>query len=304
MNELFEIDATKRKTKNYSNLLTVDINSKGVLDVDTVKGCSAGMAARPGTGCYGGCYAANIAKFRGINFAQSVTRLVKSKAQAREIERKVSAAPHGFFRIGTMGDPCHAWEETVSVVEWLSEFARPVIITKHWRIASDEQLKRLANCNTVLNTSVSALDTAAELKLRRREFFRFKLLGGHSVARVVSCDFNAGTEEGARMKKIQDELFALTPTLDNPLRVPRSHPLVTAGIINLSVVKDLETERTISLVNKATYIGHCNACPDVCGAALVGPKATVGSHHGAVKSAEPLAEYIPTHPRQLRLNTK
>lgn len=290
-----------KPARPYRNLLTVDINDKGVVDVDTVKGCTAGMAARPGTGCYGGCYAAKIAKFRGLDFSKAVTRTVQSKAQARQIEREVAAAPHGFFRIGVMGDPCHAWEETVETVEWLADFARPVIITKHWRLASDSQLERLAKCGTVLNTSISALDTPSELKLRRREFFRFKLMGGDSIARIVSCDFNPENEDGARMATIQDDLFTLRPTLDNPLRVPRTHPLVLAGTIRLSVVKDLETERTISLVNRSTYLGHCSACPDVCGVALVGSKATVGSHNGAAKSAEPLAEYIPINPRQMRL---
>ncbi len=246
-------------------MLTVDINEKGVLDVDTVKGCTAGMSARPGTGCYGGCYAANIAKFRGYDFAKSVTRTVHTKAQARAIERAVAAAPQGFFRIGVMGDPCHAWEETVRTVEWLCEFARPVIITKHWRIASDSQLARLIYCGAVVNTSLSALDTEAELKHRRREFFRFKLMGGSAVARIVSCDFDADTTEGARMIATQKELFTLRPTLDNPLRVPRTHPLVVAGIIRVTRMKDLSTERTISLANKETYVGHCAGCPDVCG---------------------------------------
>ncbi len=264
MTELFEIESERRGPRSYRNVLTVDINQKGVLDVDTVKGCTAGMSARPGTGCYGGCYAAKIAKFRGLDFSKAVTRTVQSKAQARSIERQVAAAPQGFFRIGTMGDPCHAWEETVSVVEWLCEFARPVIITKHWRVASDGQLKRLAACGTALNTSISALDTEPELKHRRGQFFRFKLLGGNSVARIVSCDFT-DSAEGARMNAIQDELFLLRPTLDNPLRVARTHILVTSGTIRLTVMKDLESERTISLANESAYVGHCGGCPDVCG---------------------------------------
>lgn len=249
----------------YSNVLTVDINGKGVVDVDTVKGCTAGMSARPGTGCYGGCYAAKIAAFRGLDFAKAVTRTVHSRPQARAIEKAVRNAPQGFFRIGVMGDPCHAWEETVQVVEWLSEFARPVVITKHWRIATDAQLARLAACGTALNVSISALDTAAELKHRKAQFFRFKLLGGLSVARIVSCDFEEATPEGARMKAVQDELFTLRPTLDNPLRAPRNHPLVKAGVIRLTMTRDLDSERTISLANTETYVGHCSGCPDVCG---------------------------------------
>lgn len=253
--------------RNYDSVLTADVNNKGVLDVDTVKGCTAGMNARPGVGCYDGCYAAKIAKFRGIDFSVAVTRKVQSAAHAAQIERAVAAAPLGFFRVGTMGDPCHAWEETVRTIEWLSEFARPVIITKHWMRATDEQLTRLIACRTVLNTSVSALDTPAELTHRKREFFRFKLLGGDSIARVVSCDFDRSHPEGERMATIQDDLFRLHPTLDNPLRAPRAHPLVQRGIIRLTVESDLAALRTISLANRDTYLGHCNGCPDVCGIA-------------------------------------
>ncbi len=177
-------------TRRYKNLMTADVNEKGVLDVDTVKGCTAGMNARPGTGCYGGCYAANIAKFRGIDFSQSVVREIGNAANARKIEKKVKAAPEGFFRIGTMGDPCHAWEHTVKVVEWLAPFAVPVIITKHWHLATDDQLSRLVVCGTVLNTSVSALDTPAELRHRERQIARYTTLGGVSVARIVSIPAN------------------------------------------------------------------------------------------------------------------
>lgn len=158
---------TDTAPRDYSDVLTADVNAKGVLDIDTVKGCTAGMNARPGTGCYGGCYANNIARFRGLNFSKSITRKVQTSAHARQIEQAVKGAPEGFFRIGTMGDPCHAWEHTVNIIEWLAPFAVPVIVTKHWHVATDAQLKRLVACGTVLNTSVSALDTPAELRHRR-----------------------------------------------------------------------------------------------------------------------------------------
>jgi len=257
--------------RRYSERLTADVNEKGVLDVDTVKGCTAGMNARPGTGCYGGCYAANIAKFRGIDFAQSVTRKIKSSADARNIERAVSAAPEGFFRVGTMGDPCHAWSHTVDVVEWLAPRAVPVIVTKHWMVATNAQLARLVKCGAVLNTSVSALDTPAELRHRERQMARYVAAGGVSVPRVVSCDFDTSKDEGARMAKVQRRLLDMPDALDNPLRVPRNHDLVKRGIIKVSRVKDLASVRTISLSNPDTYVGHCEACPDKCGLASLGP---------------------------------
>ena len=142
-------------------MLTVDVNGKGVLDIDTVKGCTAGIAAHGPKGCYQACYAASIAKFRGIDFSRATVRKVLNSAHARMIERAIKTAPLGFFRIGTMGDPCHAWRETVEVVEWLAPYATPIIITKHWKRASDDHLRRLVACGAIINTSVSALDSAA-----------------------------------------------------------------------------------------------------------------------------------------------
>lgn len=268
------VDAVTKhgQLRRYANVLTVDINQKGVLDVDTVKGCTAGMNARPGTGCYGGCYAAKIAKFRGIDFASSVTRKVSGVADARAIERAVAAAPEGFFRVGTMGDPCHAWEHTVATIEWLAPFAVPVIVTKHWVTATTEQLARLVECGAVLNTSVSALDTAAELRHREKQIARYAALGGVSVARIVSCDFDISTPDGAEMALVQARLFTLQPHLDNPLRVPRSHDLVRRGVIRVQALHDLgEAPVTISRVNPETYVGHCSACPDKCGLSVCGP---------------------------------
>ena len=249
----------------YGDLLTADVNRKGVLDVDVVKGCTAGMAADKPHGCYGACYAASIAKFRGIDFGESVVRRVSGHRHAEQIERAVRAAPLGFFRIGTMGDPCHAWDATCEIVEWLSPFATPVIVTKHWMRAADAQLARLIACGAVLNTSLSALDTPAQLTYRERQFMRYAELGGESVARVVSCDFNTLDLLGARLSAIQRRLLALSPLIDNPLRVARTHPLVQAGVIRLKVVRDLTAERTVSIAEDSTYVGHCDGCPDQCG---------------------------------------
>lgn len=248
--------------------MTADVNEKGVLDVDTVKGCTAGMRARPDGGCYNSCYAAKIAKFRGIDFGFSVKRVAYSPLHRKEIERAVINSPLGFFRIGTMGDPCHAWEHTIETVEWLSHFAVPVIITKHWKRATDSQLFRLIKCDAIINVSLSALDTNSELRHRKRELFRYVELGGVSIARVISCDFIRSHPEGERMGMIQDELFRLPFMLDNPLRVSASHWLVRDGIIRLTKIKDLNAVRTISLANPNTYLGHCNSCSELCGVGM------------------------------------
>ena len=258
------------RLRQYSDVLTIDVNQKGVLDVDVVKGCTAGISAHGTKGCYQACYASSIARFRGIDFSRAVVRKVKTYAQARRIERAVRAAPSGFFRIGTMGDPCHAWEETVGTVEWLAPHAIPIIITKHWRVASDAQLNRLVTCGAIVNSSVSALDTAAQLTHRLAQIHRYAALGGESVARVVSCDFNLDDAVGAQMHLTQRRLFALRPMIDNPLRANSTHPLVEAGVIRLRKIKDLASERPVSIAeNSQTYLGHCSGCTDLCGAGLL-----------------------------------
>lgn len=264
---MFQVGA--RPLRTFGDELSATINEKGMLDVDVVKGCTAGMRARPGTGCYGACYAAALYKFRGFDFATSVVRTARTPEHRRAIEDAVAKAPRGFIRIGTIGDPSHAWEETVTTVEWLSPFARPVIVTKHWLRATDEQFRRLAACHAVLNTSVSALDTDGELSYRLKEVRRFESCGGDSVARVVSCDFNRKHPDGARAGDVQDWLFRLRPVLDNPLRVSNSHPLVQSGVILTVRVKDLNAVRAVSLANPSTYLGHYSECPDICGIALV-----------------------------------
>ena len=63
-----------RSKQKYSRRLTASINSKGVLDIDTVKGCAMGMEAHPDGGCYGHCYAYKMARARGFNFEKSISR--------------------------------------------------------------------------------------------------------------------------------------------------------------------------------------------------------------------------------------
>jgi hypothetical protein len=265
--------------KQYRDLLTVDINSKGVLDVDTVKGCTFGIAAHGAKGCYQGCYAAAIAKFRGIDFSKAVVRKVKTWAQAKQIEKRVKAAPLGFFRVGTMGDPCHSWDETVETVSWLSKYARPVVITKHWQKPSDEHIKALVKGGAILNTSVSALDDKKQLTRRLQQIERYSAAGGQSVARVVSCDFDSTNETGAAMGETQKQLFKLPLMIDNPLRVTQKHEYVAQALIKIRKVQDLIAVRDISMPEGSkTYVGHCNGCTELCGLGMVEDKNIISNH--------------------------
>lgn len=256
--------------RTYGTELTIDINSKGVLDVDVVKGCTFGIAAHGEKGCYQGCYAAAIAKFRGIDFSKAIVRKVKSRTQARHIEKRVKAAPLGFFRVGTMGDPCHSWDETVETVKWLAPFATPVIITKHWQKMSDDHAQELVMAGAILNTSVSALDAPKHLARRENELIRYADFGGVSVARVVSCDFNRETEQGSDMAQVQERLWKYEHVIDNPLRIAATHELVKSGVIKLRKVQDLISVRNISVAEDSkTYVGHCNGCTELCGLGFI-----------------------------------
>jgi len=259
--------------REYADDLTIDINSKGVLDVDVVKGCTMGIKTHGEKGCYQGCYAAAIAKFRGIDFSKSVTRKVKNRSQAKHIEKRVKASPLGFFRIGTMGDPCHNWDATVETVQWLAPFAVPIIITKHWHKAEDHHLQALVKAGAIINTSVSALDAPKQLKHREKQIARYSEFGGQSIARIVSCDFNQENEEGSIKHKIQENLFLNPLVIDNPLRVKSSHELVTSGVIKTRKVVDLIAVRDISMpASSTTYVGHCDGCTELCGIGVRGVK--------------------------------
>ena len=211
----------------FKPVLSVSENRKGVLDIDTVKGCTIGMANYPGKGCYGLCYAYRMAHCRGIDFKNSVSRKV-NKYEKKSIQQVVKKHPAKWFRIGTMGDPSHDWELTISVCEWLGRAKIPVIVTKHWVNMADSQIDRLLKCGVIINTSISALDTVDEIEHRLSQFHRLQGKNVGSVLRIVSAKFG-DTEWGLRKAKIQDYLFSFSPTIDNPLRIPFSDKRVMEG---------------------------------------------------------------------------
>jgi len=104
------------KSKQYRPILTVEENAKGVLDIDTVKGCAAGLRAYPDGGCYGECYALKSVKRYGVEFSKSVSRKITARNWP-DIFRRVSEHPATWYRIGTAGDPCHDWDNTLDVCD-------------------------------------------------------------------------------------------------------------------------------------------------------------------------------------------
>ncbi len=261
---LFNIERTPRR---YHEALTASINLKGVIDVDTVKGCTLGMRARPEAGCYDDCYAQRIAARYGIAFEQSVSRGFVDQWQHRDaIVRQLRAFPANWYRIGVMGDPCHDWTHTLSVIRHLRPAEMTaVIITKHWVTLTDDHISQMMELDVVVNTSTSGLDTDAEMRHRVRQYERLRDHGITSVNRVVTCEY--GDSEWAQAAKAkQDYLLTLPPVIDNPLRVSPSNPRVLSGDIRTTRRPDSVGGGTlVSLHNESVYLGSCEACPDQCG---------------------------------------
>lgn len=270
--QIFEEPVKGGKLREYLPILTVQENQKGVLDVDTVKGCTIGMQARPDGGCYGECYAAKIAARYGIDFTVSVSRKLMPWDK-NAIFFAVKNFRASWYRIGTAGDPCHDWDNTLDVCEFLHATGKTaVIITKHWIALSDEHIARLKAIDAVVNTSTSGLDTDAQTKYRVAQIERISAAGVRSVNRIVSCEYGV-SEWAVKAKAKQDYLFTITPVIDNPLRAGKEYGHAVNGDITLTRVDQaIGGGKMVSLHDKAVYLGTCESCPDQCGVLPRKPK--------------------------------
>ena len=261
--------------RRYGPFLTVSENRKGVLDVDTVKGCTLGMRAYPQGGCYGECYAARTARQYGIAFAVSVSRQFCDILHRSTLVKLMLTFSATWYRVGTFGDPCHDWTHTIAVLRELRWTGKtPVIITKHWVTLTDKQIGDLRWLRAVVNTSTSGLDTDAEIAHRSGQLQRLREAGVRSVCRVVTCNY--GTSGWARTRKEkQDYLLSLEPVIDNPLRPRRSNPHVINGDIRVtSHAEAIGGGKLLSLHHPSVYLGKCRACPDQCGVDPEAPPTT------------------------------
>jgi hypothetical protein len=252
----------------YLPILTVSENLKGVIDVDTVKGCHLGMKAYPHGGCYGECYANKNAKLYGYDFTRSISRKISGREHRGTLNGILNNYKSPWYRIGTAGDPCHDWQNTLVVIRaFRYQYTNkvPVIITKHWIPLEDEQLMELKRLKAVINTSVSGMDTDCEIKHRVHQMNRIKDAGIRSVTRIVTCNYGNSPWSKVCNEK-QEYLMSLVPIIDNPLRVGRTN----AHVLNGDILIEQRNEsvgggKIVSLNNKKAYLGTCKDCPDQCG---------------------------------------
>ena len=250
--------------REYSKLISLTKNARGIYSLDTTIGCSSGMANEPG-GCYNDCYAAKSAKLYGYDFSKTVLRDFENEYHRRFIVNQISKIKLDFVRIGASGDPSEDWAHTFKIIESIKHCNKEiVIITKHWQPMTDGQLETLKGLNICINTSVSALDKPHLMAECLKQYNRIKPFC-KSVLRIVSCDFNLENQTGHMLAKIQAELFKNDSTLDTVLRVNKKNKLVKDGVIKVKQATFLGKKATISKYNRKTYFGKCSNCHEMCG---------------------------------------
>lgn len=262
--------------KKYKHIITLSKNNRGCYIFDTVKGCSA--VNKYNGGCYGDCYAANIAYRYGFDFSDISKRefdLDKSGQlyfldfydvkHENKIIKQIKNISMPFVRIGEMGDPSECWQHTINMCKTISVAKKHiVIITKHWHIIPDRLLSKISELDLTINTSISALDSDLEIETRLKQFNRLKKYC-NSVLRIVSCDFNKKNNEGNIRSIIQDKLFENKNVIDTVFRPSLNNPLVVNGVINTKHVKFLKSKVLASVFNDNTYFSNCSNCPEMCG---------------------------------------
>jgi len=250
----------KPDTKQYRPVITAQLNGKGVLDVDTVKGCYFGMNKYKEGGCYGECYAYKIANRYGIDFKTSVSRLPYKKA-FKDVFFAVKDHNKNFYRIGTAGDPSHDWDNTVKICKMLQPTGKaPVIVTKHWISLKDSHLAQLKEVGATINTSTSGMDSNSEILHRTTQLKRIGAYGLKSINRVVTCKYGK-SEWAIKCQEKQDYLLSFDRIIDTPFRPTKSNKRVLNGDI-------LINSDNISMHKENIHTGTCDDCPDKCGTLL------------------------------------
>jgi hypothetical protein len=129
----------------------------------------------------------------------------------------------------------------------------------------DWHIAKLARLGAVVNTSVSGMDTDAEIRYRVAQAERLREGGVRSVFRVVTCEYGR-SGWARRCQEKQAYLLSLSPLIDNPLRARQSNPHVVAGDIVLTRRgESVGGGKYVSLNSSAAYLGTCRECRDQCG---------------------------------------
>lgn len=246
--------------KKYKEIITLVQNERGIWDLDPFKWCYY-WTIWESNWCYWICYAARIAKSRWYDFSDVVYRNFENEKHIESIWKKLKKVP--FVRLWTMCDPSHDWNHTINIVEKIKPYIdlhKIVIITKHWKPLTEQQMERLKWL--CINVSISALDTWQQINYRLREYEKFKKYW-NSVLRVNTCDFSTWLFPNER-KKIQDLLLKKEKVIDNVLRIPKSNRYVQWWVVNVDVVDFMGKKVTASKHKKDVFMWKCWDCIEQC----------------------------------------
>jgi hypothetical protein len=259
--------------KTFKGAISLVKNARGCYILDTVKGCSITKVLP--RGCYHDCYAKSIASRYKLDFETPVKREFKTETyqpslfgfedskHLGQVWKQIKTARTKFIRIGEMGDPSQDWKHTLDVIEKIKTAGKKiVVITKHWNAVPNNLIPKLDGI--CINTSVSALDTNEELTNRLGQYERLKPFC-KSVLRVVTCDFNETTDEGAERNRTQNYLLRKERVLETVFRPGKYNPFLVNGIINARPEKFLKKEVMASKRDKSIYMGNCKNCIEQCG---------------------------------------
>jgi hypothetical protein len=260
--------------KEYKEIISLSKNGRGIWDLDTIKGCKSGLLENE-KGCYSDCYALKTATRYGIDFSKSIKRKFENEQHRKYIVNQIEKIDMPFIRIGCSGDPSENWQHTINIIKQIKESSQLslfdisskkqiVIITRHWNILTDEQLKEILKYNICINTSVSALDNDNLINKSLEQYNRIKPFC-KSVLRIVSCDFNEENEHGKIKAEIQRKLFKNELTIDTVFRPSKSNHFVIDGVINTKKMGFMKSKALVSKYNKKAFLGKCENCLEMCG---------------------------------------
>jgi len=251
--------------KNFSSKISLIKNFRGVYELDTSKGCSAGMDNNE-KGCYNECYAYRYSKKWGYNFNKTVYRYFDNIKHKILIINQINKIDMPFIRFGVSGDPSENWEHTISICEQIFKYINKeiVIITKHWNNLTNKQLQKIKDMGVCVNTSISALDSNLQIKNRLKQYNRLKKVS-KSILRIVTCSFNINSNKGIKYNKIQKKLLKNENVIETVFRVYKKNKYVEDAIINIEKIKFLGKSCCVSRNKKNTYFGNCKNCVDRCG---------------------------------------
>lgn len=267
-----------QKSVDYKNVVTLNKNSRGCYILDTVKGCS--YAKHNSKGCYGECYAANIASRYGYNFKNPIKRqFIHDRYQLyfsgfydvkheTSIVNQIKNIDMPFVRIGEMGDPSEYWEHTIDACSKIYEAGKPiVIITKHWKTIPNKLLKYLSKYGIIINTSISALDSKKQINHRLKQYNLLKEYC-KSILRIVTCDFNLQDNLGIHLNYIQKDLLKNDKIIETVFRPSIKNDLVQYHTIKVNRKKFLKSKVLCSMRNGKVFFDYCSECKEMCGVNL------------------------------------